>query len=871
MSTLGSVFVKSAVSGDTLNVLVKKSPNQILERTVSLAYIECPRFKREGDDPFAFEAQDFVRKAIVGKPVQLTISYIVPSTQREYGRISFKGEDLTTALLDAGLAKLRPEARKRDDGPDSYHAILQKAEEVAQHKKLGIWGPANAAVNTSQTDPLKPAAYLQAHKTEKINAIITQVRDGDNFRVRLLMKPKQHQFITLALAGVRCPRSKRYGNNETEAEPFGDAAKSFVESRLLQRNVIVELLGLAPNNITFIGRVLHPAGNIATVLLSAGLARVADYHGSILGADAMGKLRQIERQAKVENKGMWKDASFVNTAMDKSNANDYEAVVTRVISSDSLEIAKADGTEKRIQLSSVRHPRPAVEKESSYQLEAREFLRKKLIGKQVTVSTDFVRPGQNGLPPVDACTVTLPDGTNAAMLVVENGYASVVRHRREDLDRSPLYDHLLETEARAQQAKKGMWSGKKSALKEPVNASESVVRSRQYLPSLQKSKRLSAVIEFVVSGSRFRCYSQKENCNFAIACAGIRTPRYNKTENSERCGEEAYNVSKPLLQKDVELEILSVDNSGCFIGNIYTSRNDSIAEVLLEKGLAWSQGYPNQSNVQRTVYDEAEQRAKAQRIGLWENYVEPTEKQTVKTTDTDTASKGKTYVDVVLSDIGDEGKFSFQIVGDEVKQLEGLMKSLAAYKANAQSLDGQIKVGANIAALSSYDNAMYRARILRCDRDNNIADVVLYDYGSVEQIPFKNLFSLPENYRVLKPQAHTATLTFVQFPSTGSDYADDAKATLHKLTANKQFVACIDGENNNVLSVTLIDPQVGSDFEQSINAQLVEEGVASLLPKKKRSILGDPALLEALTELQENARRSHIGMWTYGDPLDYED
>lgn len=35
---------------------------------------------------------------------------------------------------------------------------------------------------------------------------------------------------------------------------------------------------------------------------------------------------------------------------------------------------------------------------------------------------------------------------NIALLLVENGLASVVRHRKDDEDRSPIYDELLAAE-----------------------------------------------------------------------------------------------------------------------------------------------------------------------------------------------------------------------------------------------------------------------------------------------------------------------------------------------------------------------------------------------------------------------------------------
>lgn len=74
-------------------------------------------------------------------------------------------------------------------------------------------------------------------------------------------------------------------------------------------------------------------------------------------------------------------------------------------------------------------------------------MRKKLIGKTVRVSIDFVRPPEGGFEERECATVRY-GGSNAniAEQLVEKGLASVVRHRRDDEDRSPDYDKLMAAE-----------------------------------------------------------------------------------------------------------------------------------------------------------------------------------------------------------------------------------------------------------------------------------------------------------------------------------------------------------------------------------------------------------------------------------------
>jgi len=57
--------------------------------------------------------------------------------------------------------------------------------------------------------------------------------------------------------------------------------------------------------------------------------------------------------------------------------------------------------------------------------EAREYLRKRLIDKRVTVMIDYVQPKQNQFPEKTCCTI-LFNGQNVAIMMIERGYAKVL-------------------------------------------------------------------------------------------------------------------------------------------------------------------------------------------------------------------------------------------------------------------------------------------------------------------------------------------------------------------------------------------------------------------------------------------------------------
>jgi staphylococcal nuclease domain-containing protein 1 len=146
-----------------------------------------------------------------------------------------------------------------------------------------------------------------------ILAIVEATPAGDRLRARLFLSDGSQQIIPIVLAGVRCPSaSKKSGAGEEvpdstgQAEEFGDEARWFVESKLLQRNVKVEIMyvfllqfsndsGLNQSGSMFVAKIKHPAGDIAQLLIMNGLARCADWMSPLLGGENMQKLRDTER------------------------------------------------------------------------------------------------------------------------------------------------------------------------------------------------------------------------------------------------------------------------------------------------------------------------------------------------------------------------------------------------------------------------------------------------------------------------------------------------------------------------------------------------------------------------------------------------
>jgi staphylococcal nuclease domain-containing protein 1 len=682
------------------------------------------------------------------------------------------------------------------------------------------------------------------------------------------------------IAGIRAPSTKRTNpsdGQEQAAEPFGEEAQQFVESRMLQRNVQIVVLGLSPQN-QIVATVKHPTqGTIAPHILKAGLAKCTDFHTTLLGQE-MGALRQAELEAKKSRVGVYRG----HVAAQKAGS-EAEAVVSRILSADTIFLRNnKTGNERRVNLSSVRQPKPSDPKQGPWQSEAKEFLRKKIIGKHVKFHIDGKRAATEGYDEREMGTVTL-NGKNVGALLVENGFASVIRHRADDTDRSPIYDELLLAEQTAQQEKKGMWADKPPATKGYVDYSESLEKAKRQMAMLSRQKKVPAVVDYVKSASRFTVLVPRDNAKLTFVIGGIRAPRSarNPSEEGEPFGREAHDfATKRLTQRDVEIDVEDNDKNGGFIGALYINR-ENFAKLLLEEGYASVHAYSAEKSGSAAELFAAEKKAKDARKGIWHDY-DPSQDDdeedetahgasngngysAASNGDSQTKPKEKDYRDVCITHVDESGRLKVQQIGKGTAALEDLMSSFRKFHLSGKPLEQAPKAGDYVSA--KFEGDWYRGRVRRNDRENKKAEVVYVDFGNVEMVEWSALRSLAQDKfgpNVLKPQAVDATLSFIHLPN--GQYLNDTIQYLKEEVLERVLVVSVDFiEKDGTLSVTLFDQKrLGEDPTNSVNADLVVEGLA-MVPRKLKTWEKGAALLGALKKKEAVAIEEHRGMWEYGD------
>lgn len=499
------------------------------------------------------------------------------------------------------------------------------------------------------------------------------------------------------------------------------------------------------------------------------------------------------------------------------------------------------------------------------------------------MNIDATRPAQDGFEAREMATVMFAD-KNVSLLLVENGWASVIRHRRDDEDRSPIYDELLAAEEAAQRDQKGMWAKKPPASKSYADASESIKSAKIHLSVLQRQRKVPAIVDFVKSGSRFTVLIPRESIKLTFVLSGIRAPKSarNPSEKSDPFGQEAHAFAiKRCNQRDVEIDVENIDKVGGFIGTLYVNR-ENFAKALVEEGLAEVHAYSAEQSGHANELFAAEKKAKDARKGLWHDWdpdKESEEEELQEGPDAVSGANGdstpserkKDYRDVVVTNIDENCKMKLQQIGAGTAALTEMMNAFKAFhmnKANDKPLTGPPKAGEFVAAKFSADGHWYRARVRHNDREHKTSEVLYIDYGNTERQPWSELRPLSQpqfSPQKLKGQAIDAVLSFLQFP-TQSDYLSDAAGFLSQITGEKQLVANVDHiDPDGTLYVTLFDPKASSSLQESINADVIAEGLAMVPRKLKAWERVATDVLDSLKAKEQEAKMGRKGMWEYGD------
>uniref|UniRef100_A0A8U8C7M7 Staphylococcal nuclease domain-containing protein 1 n=1 Tax=Geospiza parvula TaxID=87175 RepID=A0A8U8C7M7_GEOPR len=795
---------------------------------------------RDTPEPWGFPAREFLRKKLIGKEVCFTVEYKTPQG-REYGMVYLgkdtSGENIAESLVAEGLASRREGIRANN--PEQSR--LAELEEQARSAKKGMWseGTGSHTVRDLKYTLENPRHFVDSLHQKPVNAIIEHVRDGSVVRALLL---PDFYLVTVMLSGIKCPTFKREADSEVP-EPFAAEAKFFTESRLLQRDVQIVLESCHNQNI--LGTILHPNGNITELLLKEGFARCVDWSIAVYtrGAD---KLRAAERFAKERKLRIWRDYVAPTANLDQKDKQ-FVAKVMQVLNADAIVVKLNSGDHKTIHLSSIRPP----------------ALSHSLF--QVNVSVDYIRPASSATDTVPAfsertCATVSIGGINIAEALVSKGLATVLRYRQDDDQRSAHYDELLAAEARAIKNGKGLHSKKEVPIHRVADISGDTQKAKQFLPFLQRAGRSEAVVEYVFSGSRLKLFLPKETCLITFLLAGIECPRGARnvpglTQEGEPFSEEATLFTKELvLQREVEVEVESMDKAGNFIGWLHIE-GVNLSVALVEQALSRVHFTAERSPYCKALLA-AQDAAKQRKEKVWSHYEETPVEEVVPVLEE--KERTANYKPVFVTEITDDLHFYVQDV-ETGAQLEKLMENMRAEVGAHPPVEGSFVPRRGHFCIAKFvDGEWYRARVEKVESGGKV-HIFYIDYGNKETLPPSRLAPLPPAFspRVLPPQATEYTFAFIQVPQDEEARADAVDSVVRDIQ-NTQCLLNVEHLGPGCPHVTL----QFADSKSDVGLGLVKEGLVMVEPRKERQF---QKVVTEYLNAQEAAKSARLNLWRYGD------
>lgn len=871
--------VKQVLDGGAVVIRGPPRNGPPAERTLALTNIDAPRLGRRPtpsqaateDEPYAWEAREFLRQLTVGKQV---LGHVVHTANREYGVLMTgdnpeTGEDVALKLVQEGFAKVRENCQD---------AALTEAQEAAKNAKKGVWGDEAAQhVRNITWEVENPRQLVDKYAGKPVAAVVEHVRDGTT--LRLLLLPDIIQ-ITLMMSGVRSPGTRLGAEGKpdpAQSEPYAIEAHYFTESRLLQRDVEVVLE--SSSNNSFVGSVIHPLGNIAEALLKEGMAKCVDWSISkVTGGPE--KYRQAEKSAKEKKLRIWKNFTpAVSTLSEKDR--EFTGKVVEIVNGDAI-MVKTGKAFKKIFLASIRPPRLDDKEEGAQQrtrqkgfrplydipfmFEAREFLRKKLIGQNVQVTVDYVqasRPALGGEPdyPEKTCCTVVIGGVNVAEALVSKGLATVVRYSADNDQRSSRYDELLQAEDKAIKTAKGLHD-KKNVPQHRINdMTGNLAKCKQFLPSLQRAGRMQGLVEFVASGSRFRVYIPRETCIVTFLLGGINCVRSTRSlptgevQQGEPFGDECLiHVKEMTMQREVELEVESMDKAGNFIGYLWVN-SVNLSIHLVTEGFATMHFTADRSAYGGQIKT-AEDSAKGQKKRIFANYTGEENQVSRDEEELKILNEERKvhYEKVLVSEVTDEGKVYACTVNDG-PALEKLMDNLREEFTTTPPLAGAYQPKKNeVCAAKFVDDQWYRAKVEKVLPTE--VSVLYIDYGNRAVVPKTKVASLPSSLHTPGGFAKPYSLALVSMPNDEELSAlgiQGLKEDLLDKVVKLNVEYRVTGE-----SFVTLYTEVGED----IGKGLVEDGLLLVDKKGGRKLA---SLVREYEDAMGRAKKRHLNIWQYGD------
>ena len=883
MEKTSKALVKGVPSGDTLILSGKIPKNSSLaipeEHTIILTGINSPKVgnsSKPEDEPYGFESKEYLRNLLIGKVINYKIDY--SQNERNYGQIFYNNININFEIIKNGFAKIGFLPKSQDKIYNSdYWKKLKEYEEEAKNEKINIWSDDDPnkhkrKINLITDDSFDISKINDCIKNKKeLNVIIDYVFNCAIFNIYI---PDFTLYAKMNLRFLAIPNQKD--------ETLYKQGKAYVERIAMHQNSKLIIYNIDERK-NIIGDIKIEKGPLVGQILKEGYAKIFINNNVPIPNEDLNLVKSFQNEARQNRLRIWKNEKIIESKEYEKEEGDElgEVKCIMVHSGDSLSIKDKNGDIQRIFLSNLKAPALAKlnsnEPDKPWAFQAKEFLRKRLIGKEIKCDFNYIKN-----PKVDS----LNEGQNKKMRfytiyytdnnknekclnvdLIENGLANLVTFKIEDGEPSKELNNMRNAEQKAKDNKIGIYSPK---MPNQTNYSDLVgapkIKKKSFVSFLLGLKNVECTVEFCFSGYKIKLRIDRKQCYISFGMLGIKTFTKDKNNNEviNKYFQEALNfVNDTILQRDGFCDILVADKMGNYFGNFYFNKKN-FAITLLEKGLAVVDEQNKSTHVNLNEFFEAEKKAKDNKIGLWEN---ETLANMIKFGDSYFGKYEEINKDIKLRVTEQDDMHNFYVNFLPNKNLDIIQNILSKYDDGERKeikLEQPIKNGTLCAAKYPDDNNYYRGIIRSYNKKKNEYEVEFIDFGNIEFLNVDDLIQLDSEISSIEPQAKFCELAYLEYSKNSMKKAVDKYPDFVNIDSELNGKLCYDYNDDGVKKYGIVIYLKDNDINSTYHANLLKVGFAKL--NRKRKI---PDYLKELDKIEEKANNDGLGLWAEDEEIDY--
>ena len=895
-------LVKGVQSGDTIIISGKipKSGGLPEEFSLTLTGVLAPKIGNSSkleEEPFSFDSREFLRKLVVGKIVLYKVDYT--HNDRKFGHITYEDKNINAEILKNGFAKLSFLPKTHENlSKSELWSLLLESEKEGKEKRRGIYQE-NIDVkkhirhlhNLSDSEEDKKKIEEAIDKNIEVDAIIEYVFNCAFVSVYI---PEWNCFAKVNLRFVSIPSNTKDPN-------LYKKGKAYCERTCLSKDVKLKIFDFDENkNLICDIIVLDKNQNLAELVLKEGYSKSftgGNKNPKVYNLSDINLARAAESEAKSKRLGVWKNEIISETkSLKKDKEEDLSDVKCIMVNSgDSLTVLNNKKDEIRIFLSNLKAPALARfgtdEQNKPWAFQSREFVRKKLVGKNVkcdldyihTINVDSSKAKEESNKPskrvMKFYTVYYQNDKNETECInidlIKNGLANLTNYKIEEGNPSKEFDLMLKAEQEAKNNKIGLFSPKAPPLCTYSDLlSSGRTKKKEFINFLTGLSHLNCMVDFCFSANKFKLRIDEKQVFIPFGLIGVKS--FTNDKNNSSLFQKYFKIShefvvNTILQRDGICDIVQADKVGNYFGNfIFEGKN--FGTILIEKGLAVLNERSGDLGKNKYINEmrEAEKKAQKEKIGLWED------EGVAKLLKGDSFNEGLSSdtkfeeinkdVKIRITDQIDFHKFYCNFLPN--KTLEKIEDILADYDdgiKEAEKLSLPIKNGTLCAAKFPDDKKYYRGLVKRFFKDKNEFEIEFIDYGNIEKVKLNDLIKLDGKISSLPPQAMFCEFAYLKY----------SKLTMKKAVDKYPDFVDFDNEVNAKLCYTyntdaekkhgLIVFKEGKDLKKSYHADLLKLGYAKLNRNKEL-----PEYMKAFDPIEKDAEYKELGVWDDNEETDYD-